>query len=135
VERTAWTRQALTNFAETKGLGAGVGSLKASSFPAVVLGSIGVFGAMTYTAFFANLFFSRKDRWSSPLATLQSAARWACFSELAAAVLAGGFVDLGLLFFTFAGLACGRMRTRPTSVLGTSPRNETQAVSRATPSR
>jgi hypothetical protein len=115
VERTAWTWQALVNFSDTMWLGAGVGSVRGSSFPAVVLGSMGLFGAITYLAFFACLFFVRSGRWTGPLAIQQSAARWACFSQLAAAVVGGGSVDLGLLFFSFAGLACGRSADRPAS--------------------
>jgi hypothetical protein len=109
VERGAWSWQALINFVDTRGMGAGVGSVRASSFPAAVLGSIGIFGAVTYTAFLVSLFYGGGVRSSGSSAAIRSAARWACFSDLTAAVVAGGFVDLGLLFFTFAGLASGQV--------------------------
>lgn len=107
VERSAWNAQALTNFKDTDGLGAGVGSVRASSFPVAVLGNIGVLGAVTYAGFLGKLLFRRRDRWTAPIpAACQSAARWACFSQIVAASVAGSFIDLGLPFFIFAGLAC-----------------------------
>jgi hypothetical protein len=107
VERAKWNDQALVNFYDTHGLGAGDGSVRASSFPLAVLGNIGVFGALTYGLFLLNVFFGRKHRWQHPFPTnCQSAARWACFAQLIGASVAGSFIDLGLPFFIFAGLAC-----------------------------
>lgn len=107
IERAKWNDQALANFAETQGFGAGDGSVRASSFPIAVLGNIGVFGAATYGAFLLCLFVGRKDRWRHPFpAGCQSAARWACLAQLIGASVAGSFIDLGLPFFIFAGLAC-----------------------------
>jgi hypothetical protein len=107
VERTRWNEQAMVNFADTDGLGAGVGSVRASSFPIAVLGNIGLPGAVTYGIFLLQLFFGRRGRWQAPFpAACQGAARWACFTQLVAASVAGSFIDLGLPFFVFAGLAC-----------------------------
>jgi hypothetical protein len=107
VERTMWNEQALTNFADTGGLGGGVGSVRASSFPVAVLGNIGVIGALTYGSFLFALLARRKSRWTAPYpAACQAAARWACFAQLVGASVAGSFIDLGLPFFIFAGLAC-----------------------------
>jgi hypothetical protein len=109
VERTAWNEQAMKNFAETDGLGAGIGSVRTSSFPLAILGNIGVPGAITYGAFLFGVLLRRKDRWPEPFpAACQSAARWACFAQLVSATVAGSFIDLGLPFFVFAGLACAR---------------------------
>ena len=106
IERAEWNRQALVNFSDTDGLGGGVGSVRASSFPVAVLGNIGVIGAATYGAFLLALFFRRRNRWSESYPSdCQSAARWACFTQLVAASLSGSFIDLGLPFFVFAGLA------------------------------
>jgi hypothetical protein len=45
--------------------------------------------------------------WTDPFPrACQSAARWACFAQLAAASVAGSFIDLALPFFIFAGLSC-----------------------------
>jgi hypothetical protein len=107
IERSKWNDQALVNFTDTGGLGAGDGSVRASSFPLAVLGNIGIPGAATYGLFLWSLFFGRKDRWRHPYpAGCQSAARWACLTQLIGATVSGGFIDLGLPFFIFAGLAC-----------------------------
>ena len=108
IEREKWNDQALVNFFDTRGLGAGDGSVRASSFPLAVLGNIGVFGALTYGVFLLSVFFGRKNRWQHSFpASCQSAARWACLTQLIGASVAGSFIDLGLPFFIFAGLACG----------------------------
>jgi hypothetical protein len=107
VEREKWSAQALVNFADTHGLGAGAGSVRASSFPIAVLGNIGVFGALTYGVFLLQLFVRRRDQWRHAFpAACQRAARWACLAQLIGASVAGSFIDLGLPFFVFAGLAC-----------------------------
>ena len=107
IERGKWNEQALTNFGDTHGLGAGDGSVRASSFPIAVLGNIGLPGALTYGIFLFGLLLGRKDRWQHPFpAGCQGAARWACLAQLIGASVAGSFIDLGLPFFIFAGLAC-----------------------------
>jgi hypothetical protein len=107
IERAKWNDQALVNFADTHGLGGGDGSVRASSFPIAVLGNIGTIGALTYGLFLFDLLFGRKVRWKEPFpVSCQSAARWACLSQLIAASVAGSFIDLGLPFFIFAGIAC-----------------------------
>lgn len=112
IERTRWNEQAMTNFTETRGLGAGVGSARASSFPIAVLSNIGALGAAVYAAFLFQVFLGRKNRWHAPFpAACQDAARWACFAQLVGASIAGSFIDLGLPFFIFAGLACSRPET------------------------
>lgn len=107
VERAKWNDQALVNFVDTHGLGAGDGSVRASSLPLALLGNIGVFGALTYALFLLGVFFDRGSRWRQAFpASCQSAARWACLTQLLGASVAGSFIDLGLPFFVFAGLAC-----------------------------
>jgi hypothetical protein len=107
IERTSWTEQALVDFAATYGLGAGAGSVRASSFPVAALGNIGLFGTLTYGIFILQVFWGRRGRWQHPFPTAcQSAARWACLAQLIGASVSGSFIDLGLEFFIFAGLAC-----------------------------
>jgi hypothetical protein len=106
VERSRWNHQALINIADTAGLGGGVGSVRASSFPIAVVGNIGVIGGLTYSAFLLGVLVWPRGGWAEPFPqACQSAARWACFAQLAAASVAGSFIDLGLPFFIFAGLA------------------------------
>jgi len=107
IERDKWNVQALTNFSDTEWLGGGVGSVRASSFPIAVLGNIGAIGAATYGSFLFAVLFRRKNRWAAPFpAACQGAARWACLAQLIGASVSGSFIDLGLPFFIFAGLAC-----------------------------
>jgi hypothetical protein len=107
VERAKWNAQALINFSDTQWLGGGVGSVRASSFPVAVLGNIGAIGAATYVSFLFGLLFRRKNRWTAPFpAACQSGARWACLTQLIGASVSGSFIDLGLPFYIFAGLAC-----------------------------
>jgi hypothetical protein len=109
VERSAWNRQALLTFYDTSGLGAGIGSLRASSFIVAVLASVGVVGAVTYGAFIFCVFFGgRKQRREADAFenAVQQAAKSTCLALLLCASVAGAFVDLGLTFFVYAGLAC-----------------------------
>jgi hypothetical protein len=106
-ERAKWNEQALVNFTDTHGFGAGTGSVRASSFPIAVLANIGVFGALTYGVFLLQVLLGGGNRWPHPVpASCQNAARWACLAQLIGAAVAGSFIDLGLPFFVFAGLAC-----------------------------
>ena len=108
IERAAWTERALAVFNSTRGLGGGTGSVRASSFPIAVLANIGILGTLFYACFLFRILGWRKDRWSAPFpSACQSAARWGCFAQLTAASVAGGSLDLGLLFFILAGLAAG----------------------------
>jgi len=108
VERTAWNHQALNTFFDTLGFGAGIGSLRASSFLVAVLASLGVIGAITYGAFLVCVLFGRREwrRLGLFEDAIQQAARSACLAWLIAASVAGSFIDLGLAFFVFAALAC-----------------------------
>ena len=109
VTRVMWNNQAFTNFVETYGLGAGVGSVRASSFLAAVPGSVGVIGSLGYGAFLYTALRPGPPDTEDPFAVaVQRAARWACFALLIAASIAGSFIDLGLPFFIFAAMACAR---------------------------
>ena len=111
IERSLWNQQALTNLADTDGLGGGVGSVRASSFPIAVLGNIGIVGGLAYAAFLLRVLLKHHRGWTDPFPrACQSAARWACFAQLATASVAGSFIDLGLPFFIFAGLSCASSR-------------------------
>jgi hypothetical protein len=116
VERSAWTRQALITFYDTFGLGAGIGSLRASSFVVAVLASMGVVGAITYGAFLFCLFFGgRNQRQEADVFedAFQQAAKSTCLALLLCASVAGAFVDLSLIFFSYAGLACAESVSSP----------------------
>ena len=114
VERSRWNQQALINIADTAGLGGGVGSVRASSFPIAVLGNIGIIGGLMYGVFLVAVLIRHRRGWIDPFPrACQSAARWACFAQLAAASVAGSFIDLALPFFIFAGLSCASPEPAP----------------------
>ena len=125
MERASWNIMAWQNFKDTAGLGGGLGSIRASSFPLAVLSNLGAVGAVGFAGFFASIFWAdRGDRPNSFQADLRSAARTACAGLLIGATVSGALVDLGLPFFVFAGLACAvplpeqvpaRYRPRPGS--------------------
>lgn len=111
IERGMWNTQAMLNFKETFYLGAGVGSVRASSVLAAIPASIGVPGTLVYAAFlyrvlarpFAGVLTDRER-------AIRTAARFACAAQFLAGVFAGTFIDLGLAFFVFAAMAtsdCG----------------------------
>ena len=104
VERSAWNYQAMQNFFETNGLGVGVGSTRASSWPMAVLASLGAIAGGTYFFFVAYVFF-RPLCEDLELKSCQKAVRTACFSQVVLLSIGSPFVDLGLFFFMCAGLS------------------------------
>lgn len=92
-ERAAWARQALTNFAETGGFGAGLGAARANGWGAAVLGQTGVPGALMAAGF---LWFALRA---------PGPCRAAAVAALGAAALSATRVDPGFLFFALAGAA------------------------------
>jgi hypothetical protein len=116
IERAEWNASALRNFFETYGFGAGIGSVRASSFSLAVLANLGLFGSFTYAAFLASLFFGR-TRVSDEIAPYRTASQWSCFALIVASCLSGALIDLGLFFFFMAGFigACADSASRETS--------------------
>lgn len=104
IERSAWNYQAIQNFFETNGLGVGVGSTRASSWPMAVLASLGVIASATYFIFVASVIF-RPLCEDLELKSCQKAARSGCISQLILLSIGSPFVDLGLFFFMCAGLS------------------------------
>jgi hypothetical protein len=114
VERSAWNTQAIQNFFDTWGLGAGNGSVRAASFLAAVLASLGVVGAVTYAGFLLFLFLGNREPASSDgyENAVSSAAKSVCLAWFIASSVAGAFIDLSLPFFIFAALACAKKSSR-----------------------
>jgi len=113
VERSSWNRQAMQNFYDTFGFGAGIGSVRTSSFPIAVLSNLGVIGTLLFSMFFVRVLFDQSNLGSSDrLADAYvQAARCACIAWLITASISGALVDLGLPFFAFAALACSASRS------------------------
>ena len=112
VERGAWNRQAVVAIHDTLWLGAGIGSLRASSWLVAVPASIGAVGSLFYAGFVLAVLLGR-DAGDGLARAVRAAARHACLAQLVAASVAGAFIDLGLGFFLFAGIASGLVPLGP----------------------
>jgi hypothetical protein len=108
LERSAWNYQAMVNFFDTFGFGAGLGSLRASSFPIVVLASFGLVGTSIFGMFFINLLFSKpiKQPGLAMEEATRQAAKWTCIAWLITHTVSGALTDLGVSFYALAALAC-----------------------------
>lgn len=124
IERSSWNRQGLQNFYDTFGLGVGNGSMRASSFPVAVLGSLGIIGSLLLGLFLVSVLFCRSNYGFDRLDDgFREAAKSGCIVYLIAASVAGAFVDMGLAFFVFAALATSKPATVPASIRGESRAN------------
>ena len=126
VERASWNAAALQNIIDTYGLGAGLGSVRASSFVVAVPANLGIPGVVLFIGFFWQT-LARAGAGAGRDADFSIAARNGCLGLLTAAILSGALVDLGLQFFLLAGLASARRSivmddSRQTSPLTTSVR-------------
>ena len=103
IERLRWNHQALVAFFDTLGAGAGVGSVRASSFVVAVLANCGVLGCLLFAAFLVAVIIP--ERPSVPQCAENRIARagaHACLALLIAASISAAGVDLGLFFSIFA---------------------------------
>jgi hypothetical protein len=106
-ERMRWNAQALISFLDTSGLGAGQGSIRASSFVVALLANVGVIGALLFATFMMSLIKSHfKRRGASPTEkAIGLAALLSSVAQLFAASISAGSIDLGPLFTLTSGLA------------------------------
>lgn len=108
-ERTAWNTLALVSFVETATFGAGLGTVRASSFIAALLSNVGLSGTVLFAVFLYSLLMAagrhksgaREDR------SIGIAAVLASIAQITSATISGSSTDLGLLFSITAGLATG----------------------------
>ncbi len=109
-ERMSWNMNGLSNFFNTFGLGAGLGSVRTSSFLVSIVANLGIIGLVMFGLFFHRLFLSRtSERWGRidpESEQIIAAARSSCFALLIGASLSLSTVDLGLIFHMMAGIAC-----------------------------
>jgi hypothetical protein len=75
-ERSSWNSQALINLADTFGIGAGLGSARASSYPLVLLSNVGVIGFSLFAAFLLRIFLSPVREADPEAVKVVWAARW-----------------------------------------------------------
>ena len=107
VERMLWNEQALVTFLDTSGMGAGVGSVRASSFIVALAASVGLPGVLLFAAFLFRIWrtASVHARSSSAEAIVMRAGTAACLAQFIAATISAAGTDLGLFFSVAAGLA------------------------------
>jgi hypothetical protein len=104
IERMQWNIFALQNFWDTATLGAGVGSVRASSMLVSALANVGIVGIVLLLAMLMSIAISRSRTDSYDAKAGRAGAR-ACTALAIAACISASSVDLGLAFFIFAALA------------------------------
>ncbi len=108
-ERTAWNTLALISFVETSTFGAGLGTVRSSSFVAALLSNVGLTGTVLFLLFLYSLLMAaaRSKLISRENRAIGIAAVFASVAQIASATISGSSTDLGLLFSITAGLASG----------------------------
>lgn len=111
VERLSWNAQALQNLIDTGFMGAGLGSVRASSWLMATLASLGIIGTGLFFAFIASVLWRSANRnHPDPRFAVVRALQSACIALLISACLTGATPDLGIFFFAVCGLAAGLRR-------------------------
>ncbi|SFQ57090.1 hypothetical protein [Donghicola eburneus] len=112
VERMMWNTQALTAMIDTYGLGAGIGSVRASSFLYACLGNIGIVGTALYLVFIAQFLLARppKSERDTHTAAVIAGLQASCIGFLIQAMMSAPYPNLDVVFFAHAGLAMGLLR-------------------------
>ncbi|APR36200.1 hypothetical protein [Paraburkholderia sp. SOS3] len=106
VERMGWNAQGMTNFFDTYGIGVGLGSIRASSFLVVLLGSLGVVGTFCYAMFVGKSLLSPVSAdYPFTERAVCYAARHAVMAALIVVSISGSVFELGSCFYLFAAAA------------------------------
>jgi hypothetical protein len=106
-ERMSWNAQAFRNFLDTWGLGAGMGSVRASNFIIACLASLGVIGTALYAIFLFLFAQTPISHLTGERHVIVRALRAGCLALLIRAVITKATPDLELLFFAMGGMAVG----------------------------
>ncbi|WP_205602490.1 hypothetical protein [Chelativorans alearense] len=105
-ERFMWNAVAYQAFLDTWGLGAGLGSARASSYLLVLLSNVGLLGTVIFFIFFGSILFSRVGTGGAGQEMddkIARAAKAGLVAGLAEALISGTVYDLGLMFYLLAG--------------------------------
>jgi hypothetical protein len=135
IERMQWNTQALQNFYDTFGIGAGIGSVRASSWLFTSLGSFGVLGTGLYLAFIIQTFRARPplsaaDTVAANVVTALQSAMLAVFIQ---SLLTKPSPNLETPFFAMAGLAVGLTRHMVLTQRAATLRNSQMAQNQSAP--
>lgn len=106
-ERGMWNAVSFEAFLGSWGLGTGLGSTRASSYPIVLLSNLGVPGAFLFLAFVVAVFRVRPPPAAPQLVHgLVAASKHGMLSVLLIAAMVGTVFDLPMLFYMFCGVIC-----------------------------
>ena len=116
VERGMMNTQAWQVFKDTSGVGAGIGSTRASNYALVLLSNLGLPGFCLFVALLLALVFGRLESGlSREVHAVVWAARVGIVTTLIPSLLAGTVYDLGTLFYGLVGIASGGVGRRQAS--------------------
>ena len=109
----------MQNFLDTGGIGAGLGSVRASSWLVACLSSIGVLGTFCYLAFLTGVLRASARTGDRTRDAAISGLKAGCGAMFIAAMLAHPTPDLGIFFYAMAAMVVGLSRggvleSRPT---------------------
>jgi hypothetical protein len=117
LQREAWAEYGYRAFLDSHGLGAGLGSVRASGLASVVLANVGVPGALLLLLFLWQTVLRPAPSSGVATATLSifQSARTAAVALLTMKMASATIVDPGIAFLTFAAIACvGRVKVAAT---------------------
>jgi hypothetical protein len=101
-ERAYWNYKSLQAFVETYGLGVGMGSSRASSWPIAVISQLGLVGGIVLGSLLAVLFNGLgrlRVRVDARTDAIVSSVRASSLAGLLSASISGGSADPGIIFF------------------------------------
>jgi hypothetical protein len=106
VERGEWNAAAYKTFLDTYGIGAGLGSARASSFILVLLSNVGVFGALLFALFITSVFLIRDSgdgMFEPERYGVIRAAKMGVLAVIMTASISATVYDLGLMIYLLSG--------------------------------
>ncbi|MDO6387299.1 MULTISPECIES: hypothetical protein [unclassified Uliginosibacterium] len=107
IERGEWNQISWQAFLDTWGLGAGMGSARASSLPMVLVSNVGLPGSLLFLAFLARVLLAKLPAGiDATQRALVIAARHGVLAALIIASLVASVFDLGVMFYLLCAIAC-----------------------------
>lgn len=107
MERGEWNQISWYAFLDTWGLGAGLGSARASSLPMVMVSNLGLPGSLLFMAFLYRVLFGKlPEALDHTHRSIVTAARHAVAAALILASLVASVFDLGVLFYILCAISC-----------------------------
>jgi len=108
IQRALWARQGIDAFFASYGLGIGAGSFRSSSLVSAILGSSGIIGIVSFSAYLWSVIAPGRATpapAADPRAAAGAALAWTALVMLVPASVAAPSADPGFLWAMFAGMA------------------------------